>query len=207
MGYIDWNLELELEYDALSLKSKKEYFKILVKQKLKLELELGICKCPFTTSLHKQIKDLKNEKAKESDTKYLGFFTFNFKPGITLENLFIFMNKLTKKKWMSTYSYCIEQRGESLEELGKGLHIHLLFHRNQKRPSECVRECFNTFNKYTEMSFTIFNKKCCKFYPLEYYDDKIEYMVGAKWDKDKLIKVQMDKEFRKRNDIKLLYTN
>lgn len=187
--------------------ARDEYLKILTKQRIKLELELGISKDETMSKLYAKIKDLKNEKAKESDTKYLGFFTFNFKPGITLENLFIFMDKLTKKKWMSTYSYCIEQRGESLEELGKGLHIHLLFHRNQKRPSECVRECFNTFNKYTEIPFTIFNKKCCKFYPLEYYDEKIDYMVGAKWDEEKLTKVSMDKEFRKRNNIKSLYTN
>lgn len=187
--------------------ARDEYLKILTKQKIKLELELGVSKDVEMVHLYNQVNMLKNEKAKESDTRYLGFFTFNFKPEITLEKLFIFMGKLTKKNWLSDYSYCIEQRGETLEEIGKGLHVHLLFKRNQKRPSECVRECYNTFNKYTGMSYNIFNTKSCKFYPLDYYEEKIEYMTGKKWDTDKLSKVEMDKKFREKNNIKLLYTN
>jgi len=187
--------------------SRNEYYKILTKQKLKLELELDISKDKNLTKLYKEIKKLKDEKSKESDTKYLGFFTFNFSPEITLEQVFICMNKIISKKWFIEYSYTIEQRGESLDELGKGLHVHLLFNRNQKRPSECVRECYNTFSKYTGITFTIFNQKCCKFYPLEYYQDKIQYMSGEKWEQDKMKKVEMDKEFRRINDIKVLYTN
>lgn len=199
-------------YTECTISAKKEYYKILTKQKLKLELELGVCKDTYITELYKDIKQLKNEKAKDSDTRYYGFFTFNFdssfwKDKLDFENLFIFMNKLTKKNWMSVYSYCIEQRGETLEEMGKGLHVHLLFERNGKRPSECERECYNTFNKYTGHKLKDFVKYSCKYVPYDWGKDKLDYMSGLKWDEAKAEKAEMDKVMRKQYNLKTIYTN
>lgn len=131
------------------------------------------------------------------------FITFNFKPDTSLNTIQKLISNVTRKKWMRNYYYNYEQRGESMSELGKGIHVHLIVKDLPKRMSEVCRECYNTVKNY------VGNKKHVniKLTKDEFVQDKIDYIKGIKWDSEKDLKIKFDKIFREKNNLELYYSD
>ncbi len=155
-------------------------------------------------SENQTLKDRVNQKISKN---YLGFFTFNFKPGTTLAQIEKCMAKMITKKWLTKWWYCYEQRGESIETAGDGLHIHFLFYRGTKRPGCAKSEILTTYNHLQGRPFRKVMDSDLLFYPFEFLKDKLAYMTGQKWDEDKKQKTVIDKYWRSENKIKNLYSS
>lgn len=195
--------EMNYHYDKIKRRAYDEVIKRIYMDELLMHLEKGEYGGQVQ-KVYNEVKAYKQEKEESKKKDYYGFFTFNFKPSITLLDVQNFIGKLISKTWLSEWYYTIEQRGETLDELGKGIHIHFLFKRNIK-PSHTNREIYNTFKKYTDTPQEIIFKTAFKYYPKKFLNDKLDYMTGKKWDEDKLQKVIMDKEFRKKNNLNIIY--
>lgn len=192
----------------------KEYYRTLKRQQIKINLELGnFSKVPSPiVELYEDNKSLLEKYKQKTSKNHIGFFTINPQPGKTEDILALLkkcLEQFLKKTWIrGEVYYTFEQRGETDSECGKGLHMHILFLRNNKRPYNAKIETYNTFKKLYGQGKSQHKtmEKDYKFYPYEFWADKIAYMDGtAKWDEDKHEKQNIDKKFREEYKLKQIY--
>lgn len=149
--------------------------------------------------LLKEIRDYEDAKVK---TNYI-FITVNPYPNIGLQDFINVCHKVSTKKWINQYVYVIEQRGENLEEIGKGFHFHMLLDKGDYRMSHLRREFISSFKKMCDTSnFHCFNISYCKVNDLK---KRQNYIVGQKKDSHKHLKQEYDKVFRARYNLKPYY--
>lgn len=165
------------------------YYKKLIDEEMWDELY------QYETPVVEVLKDLKQKTDAVLDTKNgkmnWCFFTINFKEDISHEEIVNVMKKFCETcKYLDNYLWTIEQRSE---EQGKysGFHIHILFSKNGSPPSK-IQRAFKTkfFDKY------VGNPSCLDYKYVENPDKRIKYILGDKNDKEKLVKVKIDNEFR-----------
>jgi len=144
----------------------------------------------------------KCEEIKEN-SKYV-FLTINPNAYITLTDFINKMNKLMSKIWITNYLYVFEQRGETLADLGKGFHFHLILEKPKGKPySHLIRELSNSANTVCDTSnFHFFNLKSISE---EECQRKIIYITGRKADAQKHLKQDMDIVWRKQNNLLSFY--
>lgn len=126
------------------------------------------------------------------------WITVNPSPDVTFEEFRKYTEKCFMKKWITSYIYVYEQRGQSLEELGKGFHLHALIKKPEdKSRAHCIREIASSFRKCTDISnYHFYNTK---WLDTEEYLRKIKYIVGDKVsteDNNKALKQEMDVQWR-----------
>lgn len=139
------------------------------------------------------------ENAKKSE---LFFLTVNFKPDTTVYQVIEACDRISRRSFVQKYWYNIEQRGTSLEDMGKGLHTHFLFF-STTPISQVKRDIYNTVKCLVGNQLHVDLKR----YPTEYLNDKIDYLNGKKWDPEKLDKVNTDKLFREEYMLSTIYSN
>lgn len=153
-------------------------------------------------------------KIKEDvDTDY-AFITINPTEDITLEQIHTVMQRVFNKKWMTLAIYVIEQRGITLDELGKGMHIHLLVHRNGQAFSDVFREIANTVKHICNVELGRANKwqygaYQCQKTTNKFLKNRLTYMLGKKKyteDNQKDIKQYYDKIFREKFNLQDFYS-
>lgn len=133
------------------------------------------------------------------------FITVNPKPDTNLDVFLKLLANFVKRKPVLDYVYVIEQRGETIEEVGKGFHSHILVSWDPKMSKRVRQFCGETFKRVIGCnSNKIIN---INKIPKEYYKDKIDYMTGLKWDPEKDQKIKIDLIFRQKNNILSLYKN
>lgn len=111
-----------------------------------------------------------------------------------------------------------EQRGETLTEIGKGLHAHLLLFRNDKYNNskftnrllgQLIKLEINPTYKSVKQLLKMANLTNSPFSYQNIKDEtvsqKLAYIQGNKND-EKLLKVEMDSEFRKKYNLQNIYT-
>lgn len=118
------------------------------------------------------------------------------------------VTKLLKKKWIVEWHYAIEQRGKTVEEVGKGVHAHVLIKRSDTKTkwSEISRECKNTCQNVCDAS----NPSVLNFRKLFSSDDvkkSFKYINGSKKDEWKQDAVNMNSEWRQENGLQDLYSS
>ena len=173
-----------------------------------------------------KIKDRKIEDAKiENSANYYGCMTLNFKDGSKIEDIKKVMKLIENKKWLfNNLIYVYEQTGDSIETMGKHPYIHLLFKRNGKRPQQVINEFKNSiFGKghtnetlMTKQNFDCSNPAYNMWKPrfcsinnekVDFYDEKVKYMLGIKYDESKLENVKTNTYWRKQHNLKNIYGN
>lgn len=130
-------------------------------------------------------------EAIKSKTKYI-FLTINPNTErLTLKDFIIGMNKMMLKPWIQNALYVYEQRGETLEDMGKGYHFHAIIEKPHKKSyNHMVRELSSSGNRYCDTSnFHFFNIKNIS---QEEKERKVEYITGRKADVAKHLKQDMD---------------
>jgi len=137
------------------------------------------------------------------NSKYI-FLTINPNSQIILTDFINKINKMMSKKWITNYLYVYEQRGETLEELGKGFHFHLILEKPKTKPyNHLVRELANSANSVCDTSnFHFFNLKSISE---EECQRKILYITASKADVEKHKKQEMDIIFRQKFNLKSFY--
>lgn len=149
-------------------------------------------------------------KKRDIRNKYTHIFlTINPPPSMSLMDFHNNIEKtLTKggnlKLWIKGYLYVLEQRGENIEELGKGFHTHILIELSgHKKKSEIDRELKNLWKNHLDAdNYHIFNIKYID------YDEQLRkqsYMLGLKSDTQKHLKQKHDILWRDNNSLNKYY--
>jgi len=151
--------------------------------------------------LMKEINEKKN-KDDESKSDFV-FITVSPYEDVPLSDFRKAVDKSTKKTFIKKSLHVIEQRGETMEELGKGHHMHMLVDKGDFRPSHLRREFARTFSKICDTSNPhAFNISYCK---PEDVKKRQKYMLGVKSDVKKHQKQKIDRPFRRKFAIKDYY--
>lgn len=135
------------------------------------------------------------------------WLTVNPSPETNLSTFIQIVQKMLQKKWIQSYVYVYEQRGQSEEELGKGFHLHAIIKKPEdKSPAHCIRELASTFKKVCDTSnYHLFYTK---WIGQEEYIRKLEYILGQKestLENNKEQKQAMDKIWRNARSIEPYY--
>lgn len=132
------------------------------------------------------------------------FITVNPPPTLSLNDFLNQIDKTMTKNWIDSYVYVIEQRGENENDIGKGVHTHILLKLTKhKKQSEITREIKNTWKKVLDVdNYHILN--------IKYIDDleqkrKQNYILGTKTESVKHLKQAYDIIFRKNNKLQKYY--
>jgi len=128
----------------------------------------------------------------------LTWVTINPKDSTPLQTILKLCDNIIKKTWVKKAWYTIEQRGKTSTEMGKGIHIHMLFTEHQKPRSHIHREILNTVKNYVGNSLHV----KVQDYPHTFLQDKLDYILGKKWDPEKDSTLGVDKIWREINSLK-----
>jgi len=154
----------------------------------------------FTRVMNEKKKRLRSLVKVEPEIYWI---TVNPKPGVELPIIMKTIHNFCNRKAVIDYHYTFEQRGESELELGKGIHCHMLILWNKKQnkylkqflKESCGRIVGSTNNNILNI----------RRITSDIYQDKLDYLEGKKWDKEKDLKIKMDKFFREKNNILCIY--
>lgn len=114
------------------------------------------------------------------------------------------LHKFLEKSFIKQYAYSIEQRGETEEEMGKGLHFHILVEQTARDLSTFKTGVKNSFNKICDVS----NREILCFKPKvdeQALKDCYRYINGVKVDEEKQQRIEIDNKFREKNDFQKIY--
>lgn len=139
---------------------------------------------------------------KKHHSRKFSWITVNFKPDVDLHTAIEAVHAFAKRKTIKLIHYSFEQRGETLDAVGHGLHCHmaLIPIPTQHGVTNWVRSSFGRFVG-TAKAIDI------RSYDVGILDEKLAYLRGEKWDADKLRKVEMDAVFRSKYNLEQVYTN
>lgn len=140
-------------------------------------------------------------KKQRNDSTHV-FLTINPRPEVEFYQFRKVIDKLLSKVWMTDYLYSIEQRGTIQEDnLGKGMHMHILFRKNDKEPCKIIREVQNTCKKI------VGNPQHCnlQFRTADKSKGYVNYIKGDKKDENKHEKCRGDVVWRKKMGIEPHY--
>ena len=96
----------------------------------------------------------------------------------TYYNLIMALERFLRHKWIEEAWYCIEQRARV--EPFYGVHAHMLFERNKKRPSEIKREAESSFRKLFKGEKIKEEWLNIRFCPKDDEDKLFDYISGMK---------------------------
>lgn len=131
-------------------------------------------------------------------------------------NLIAFLDtihKITRKKWLKdNCCYVFEQKGESLDTQGEGMHAHILFvlhgvlhGKKQKSRKQCLDEVIDTMER---SSIKIESQGVdLRTGSKEDLGQVYNYLVGDKADAKKHAAQEIDKVWREANEMQDLYGN
>lgn len=131
------------------------------------------------------------------------FITVNPKPDTDLNIFMKLLANFCRRKPVIDFVYNIEQRGETEEDCGKGIHSHMLITWNANMSGKVRQYLGETFKRVIGSNTN--NIININKIPKEFVLDKMDYLEGNKWDSEKDSKVAMDLIFREKNKISLLY--
>lgn len=115
------------------------------------------------------------------------------------ESIVSLLSKLFHKTWIQKYEYCVEQRGQTEAELGKGIHVHALVQlRATKSKAHIIRELSSSLS---------IPKQCIDIDTAYTPDGFRQYMRGVKNDPKKQPAVELNPQFRQNWSLKDIYGN
>jgi len=181
---------------------ERAYAKVYEKYKMRvIEAELQAGKgTPELLKLFDKLQKVREGRG----TKYL-WVTVNPKEQDDIVGSLNFsIVKLQSKKWVKSIRWTFEQRGEIEEEMGKGIHLHMLVERcdETKRLDSARRTIHDIFDKWCGSTLHVKINRCYD----NWVEDKIQYLQGNKWDDEKDDKISMDKLWRESIGIQSFYS-
>ncbi len=194
--------DMKLYFDELKDLKRRKIRKIL-EQQYKLET-LGEFYKETRKIENKNAQQLKVETAKAHNNLFL-FITINPKPDIPFDVFAKKMDKLVNRNIFQDGIYVYEQRGSTKEDAGKGFHCHMLCTRNLNyKPTKVVSCIKNTCKSLCNVK----DKRLLNVQLIgeEFMKDKREYIMGHnKTGEGKSVKQDIDKYWRKKNNLKEYY--
>lgn len=196
----------------LMLEEEKKFFQTQYRKVLNMKFELETLGESMKAIKHKQENlriQLKEKLAHEHNNGYL-FITVNpkwtnqnaDKEGV--KNFEKHLIKFINRNFIDEAWAVLEQRGDTELTCGEGCHAHIELKRNLNyRPSDIIKGVKNTFKKFCDVNNP--NLLTCQTHGEEYHLDKMEYIKGVKTGDGKQIKQEIDKTFRKKYNLQIVY--
>jgi hypothetical protein len=154
----------------------------------------------FTSVMEFKKKMLRSLVKEEPEIYWI---TVNPKPDVDLDIILKSIQNFCHRKAVRDYQFSIEQRGETEEEIGKGIHSHILLKWERKQNKYIKQFLIESVKRLVgNYSSSIIN---IRRITSDIYQDKLDYLNGLKWDKEKDQKIKMDKLFREKNNILCIY--
>lgn len=197
-AYLEKSKALDLAYENF----KKKKFEKIISMEYDAEMlgEKWIKVKEHEKFVRGQIKE---NIAKEHNNGYC-FITINPEPRISLNDFRERVEKFANRNMFLKYRYVLEQRGTKGEEAGKGFHAHILCARNlDYKPSKISVNSKNTFKSMLNVN----NPALLNIQHIgeDFAKDKDEYMTGVKTGEGKDEKQEIDKVWRKMNNLESVY--
>lgn len=134
--------------------------------------------------------------------------TVNPREGTQIADLIKKINNFCQLKWVSNiYLYALEQRSDGTSPLGRGIHVHILIHRESTlAPSIIRKETQRCFAKLVDQPT---NTALINFHFGDdvYLKNAQKYIMGTKVDDAKKLKSICDKQWRDANKLSQYYQN
>ncbi len=212
MDNFSWITKADIE--ELKIQEEKKFFQQQYKKNLTMKYELGTLGNTMTELKEEQdaLKEkLKIKTARDHNNGYL-FITVNpkilRKTGQKLQeevqNFEKSIVKFINRNFIEEAWAVIEQRGTTIQDAGQGYHAHIELKRNLNyRPSDIIKGAKNTFKKYCDVKNP--NLLCCQTHGEDFHKDKLEYIEGVKTGEGKDLKQIIDKTFREKNNLQIVY--
>lgn len=214
----DWNVRwLQNQADIIDIKNmenKPEEWNECYKRNILVDREYSYSNWlnMFIDLTYKQM-ELLEEKKQMAFSKKRGneineymFITCNPDPkyNLSVRAMYDKLCKLCKSTRIIEYLFSIEQRGATLEEMGHGIHAHILI--KHKFPNFCKLQghFYNAFKTVIENIKHIDIKHCKNVIDVRH---RISYIKGDKLKLEKQEKVEIDKIWRKQWNIEDYYGN
>lgn len=146
-----------------------------------------------------QMKNI--EKEKEAKNGEHVFITISPVENTNVNDFLKKLYDITKLSYYTKHLFVIEQRGENEEELGKGMHAHILAHKGKYKLSHCKRDAERVMQKKPSIECNV----NCQYRQGNGIKNTQTYMIGQKDDPNKWLKQQHDKIFREKQQIRHYY--
>lgn len=210
--YKELMLKKDIKYRELEDIVEQKAFMMIKQRQTQALLKKG---CHPNTVLQQEYNIMvKLEKDVQIDKEYTVLTDYMYlsvcpPEGTPLEVLHKAIEKYLKKVKILEYLYVIEQRGEVDEEIGQGLHAHILIYHTYTSYSSLKRDYYNTFKNIID----IHHKLTYKWLNIKHNNtdqdvrNRIEYMTGVKKDEVKQKKQIYDKIYREKFNLKQSYGN
>lgn len=145
------------------------------------------------------------EKKHEKLSEYM-FITINPDPSLKLsvKDMNDKLSKVCKSTRIIEYLYSIEQRGDTIDTMGNGIHSHILVKHIFPKFCKLRQHFYNNFKNVIGNIKHIDIKYCKSVIDVS---NRINYINGEKIDKEKMDKVNIDKKWREQWNIDDTYGN
>lgn len=140
----------------------------------------------------------KNQNELNDGVEYYWFLTVNPKEEEILERLMLQTNLFVKRFYWA--AYCYEQRGKTRDEIGRGKHMHMLFHDETLPEYEIMYWCMKYFRELCGNDLHVNLQKV----PRDDYYDVLSYIKGYKGGEPKETS-KIDYFWRKNRKLKMWY--
>lgn len=202
----------EIVREKLQLTAKEKIISKLLEENIRMKLKLNK-EMPeenlndYMKELYLENKGLRDEMIKIEDAKNPIHYFITMRP---LDTMVLFdefkkvVKKLFSKVWMKDYVFVIEQTGMNEDELGKGYHLHAIIKRDDKKPSQFMREVKNTLKDIGDIDNAGFLNIQGIYNNENGLRNRMNYILGEK-ESDELnnkeLKQKMDVIFRQKKYI------
>lgn len=184
-------------YEAKAMEEMmKSYCRTIIKDKL--EKGLMTEEQPFLQKQYNLAQEIKKNK------KPFYFITINPKPDSDFKDFIKCVKSVWNWSWINKLHYSIEQRSDNIDEAGKGFHAHFILEDFDNEKGKITKQFTTKFQPFCSPPYkntiNIQEKK------KEWLKDKIDYIKGFKLDEGKPEKVEVDKLWRKKENIEDYYS-
>lgn len=159
----------------------------------------------FNNTEFQVFQDVHNEKLKrKEDKKPFVFITINPKPDADFNDFKINIEDIATWSWVDKCYWVFEQRGSTESEMGRGFHSHIIIEKYNIAVNKIKSQVKNKFKKFVGVcnDHTINVQKKQR----DWLEDKLEYIMGKKYDEGKPEKQEIDIIWREKNSLKPYYT-
>ena len=175
-----------------------ELDKMRIRKQVELSEYRKECKKELSESKKKTVIARPYKSAYKAKEQHYYFLTINPKE-CEVNDLLKITELIMKRSWVKMYSYVYEQRGETIKDKGIGKHIHMIIDKSIRKSQALVSIHSAIKNYCTRENIDI--REMTKNGKLI----RENYMRGNKTDV-KLQSVEIDKLWRKENNLEAIYT-
>lgn len=171
----------------------------IAKMQVEWELQNGTCEDKMLQFKYNQVESYKKELEKNSGTFF--WITLNFRPDVSLHDIMKTMDRIVKRKEFTHLEYGYDQRGDTDETCGTGIHVHAVLKRiSAMQKNQAIKWLHNTCKDLlTKENIHV------KQHSMKFYEDKRDYIKGKKFKEDKQLVAEYTAAWRMEKMLYMIY--